>query len=126
MPASVLVTIIGSIGLIAIGLGFYFGTDTESITALIPAFIGTPLLLCGLAAIKPACLKLAMHIATPIALLGAVGTTRVFSKWSELTAAARTAQLAAFVIFTVMFVTYVLSFIKARKQPRTDAEAESG
>ena len=108
-------TIIGSLGLIVTGVGFYFGTGTSSVTALIPAFLGAPLLACGLIAIKPAAVKVAMHIAPVFALLGAVGSTRVFMKWSDLSVAARSAQLITLLICTVLVVVYVGSFVKARR-----------
>lgn len=108
-------TIIGSLCLIATGIGFYFGTGTSSITALIPAFIGVPLLLCGLAAKKQGALKVVMHIAPVLALLGAAGSTRVFMKWADLTNAARSAQLITLLICVLLLVVYVGSFIKARR-----------
>ena len=48
--------------LIALGLGSYFGTGQASVTALIPAFFGLPLLLLGLVALKERMRKNAMHM----------------------------------------------------------------
>jgi hypothetical protein len=115
MPTTAIMTIMGSLGLIATGVGFYFGTGTGSVTALIPAFLGVPLLICGLAAMKPGALKVAMHIAPVFALLGALGSTRVFMKWADLSTAARSAQLITLTICALLAVIYVGSFIKARK-----------
>jgi len=125
MPASVKTTIIGSILLILTGFGFYFGTGMASITALIPAFIGFPMLICGLAAIKPAMLKVAMHVAALIALLGAVGSTRVFTKWADLTVAARSAQLITFTVCTVLLVAFIGSFVQARRNRQQQPEVGS-
>lgn len=115
MKTSVVTTIIGSLGLIATGVGFYFGTGTSSITAMIPAFIGIPLLVCGFVAMKPGALKIAMHIALVFALVGAIGSSRVFMKWTDLSTAARSAQLITLLICTTLVVVYVGSFIKARR-----------
>ena len=115
MPISTTATIIGSLGLIATGVGFYFGTGTSSITALIPAFMGAPLLACGLLALNPGARKITMHIAAVIALLGAIGSTRVFMKWADLSTAARSAQLITLLICVILVCVYIGSFVKARR-----------
>ncbi len=46
------ITIGLGIVLIALGFGSYFGTGQASVTALIPAFFGLPLLLLGLVALN--------------------------------------------------------------------------
>ena len=60
------------IGALLVGLGAYGYTasDTKSITAWIPAFVGGPLILCGLIALKESLLKHAMHVAAMLGLLG--------------------------------------------------------
>ncbi len=115
MRTSTILTIIGGVCLVLVGVGFYFGTGTSSVTALIPAFIGGPLLLCGLAATNPRLLKTAIHIAAVLALLAAVGSSRVFMKWADLSNAARSAQLITFFVCLVLLVTYIASFIKASR-----------
>ena len=58
----------------ALGLGAYVGTGSESITALIPAFLGAPILLCGiLAKIFPNARMHVMHVAALLGLLGTAG-----------------------------------------------------
>ncbi len=59
--------------LIALGLGGYFGTGRESITAMIPAFFGVPILLLGFVATKAGFRKQTMHGAVMMALLGMLG-----------------------------------------------------
>lgn len=54
--------------LILLGVMGYFGGGRASVTALIPAFFGIPILLSSLLAIKN--LKLGMHLAALFALLG--------------------------------------------------------
>jgi len=87
------VTIVFGIILIGLGLVAYFGSTPKSspqsevtqldgdgaigrklpITALIPAFFGAPLLVCGLIAMRENLLKHAMHAAAMIGLLGSLG-----------------------------------------------------
>ena len=61
-------------GALLVGLGVYGYTASEtnppSITALIPAFVGGPLILCGLIALKDSLLKHAMHAAAMLGVLG--------------------------------------------------------
>lgn len=115
MIHTVYITLIGSLILIATGVGFYFGTGMASMTALIPAFLGGPLLLCGLAAKSPGKIKLAMHVAAVIVLLGALGSSRVFMKWADLSVPARSAQLITLAVCVWLLVAYIRSFIKARR-----------
>ena len=60
------------IGLLLIveGAGFYVGTGAESPTALIPAFVGLPILLLGALAFRAGARKHAMHGVVILALLG--------------------------------------------------------
>ena len=87
------VTIVFGIILIGLGLVAYFGSTPKSlpqgemtqlegggeiskklpITALIPAFFGAPLLVCGFIALRENLLKHAMHAAAMIGLLGSLG-----------------------------------------------------
>jgi hypothetical protein len=67
------VTIIWGGLLIGLGLWGYLGTGTTSVTALIPAFVGAPLAVCGALALKESLLKHAMHAAAMLGLLGTVG-----------------------------------------------------
>jgi len=115
MTDTIPTTLLGALALIATGVGFYFGTGTGSVTALIPAFIGAPLLACGLIAMNRKALKIAMHVAPLLVLLGALGSTRVFMKWADLSTAARSAQLITLLICTTLVVVYVGSFIRARR-----------
>jgi len=55
------ITIIFGIALVGVGLFGFFGTGAEHKTALIPAFLGLPLILLGLLALKDSLRKHAMH-----------------------------------------------------------------
>ena len=108
--------------LIILGLGSYFGTGRESVTALIPAFFGLPLLLLGLVALKERMRTIAMIIAFVIGLLGFAGTVSGLMKLpllltgGELDRPAAVAVQAAMAIVCFVFVLLcVWSFIKARR-----------
>ena len=107
--------------LIALGLGSYFGTGQASVTALIPAFFGLPLLLLGLVALKEGRRKCAMHIAAVMGLLGFAGTVRGLIQLpglltgGEVERPAAVAVQAAMAIVCFVFVLLCIwSFIKAR------------
>ena len=56
--------------LVALGVGAYLGSGRESVTALIPAFFGIPLVLTSALSFNEKLLKMGMHIAATIGLLG--------------------------------------------------------
>ena len=56
------VTIVYGAILTVIGLTGYFATGQASVTALIPAFLGVPVAICGLLARNERLLKHAMHL----------------------------------------------------------------
>jgi len=66
------VGIVTSLVLVGIGVIGYFVGGRASVTALIPAFFGVPLLLSSALALKPSRLKMGMHIAAMFGLLGFV------------------------------------------------------
>ncbi len=111
--------------LIVLGLGGYFGTGWEHVTALIPAFFGLPLLILGLIARNERRRKTAMHIAVGIGLLGFVGTVRGLMKLPVLltggelerpTAVAVQAAMALVCfVFVLLCVWSFITFIKARR-----------
>ena len=108
--------------LIALGLGGYFGTGRASVTALIPAFFGLPLLLLGLVALNERMRKTAIHIAVVIGLLGFAGTVSGLMKLpvlltgGELARPAAVAVRATMAIVCFVFVLLcVWSFIKAHR-----------
>lgn len=60
--------------LIVVGLASRFLTGTTSVTALIPAFFGTPIVVLGWLARAPERRRTMMHIVAALALLGMLGT----------------------------------------------------
>ncbi len=116
--------------LIALGLGSYFGTGRASVTALIPAFFGLPLLLLGLVALNERMRKTAILIAVVIGLLGFAGTVSGLMKLpvlltgGELERPAAVAVQAAMAIVCFVFVLLsIWSVIKARRALATQRDS---
>jgi len=127
------VSMVLGIVLVLLGLGGYFGTGRESVTALIPAFFGVPFLLLGLFGLQEERLKLTMHIAVVLALLGVVGSARGLpGAWTLITGgeverpAAVWLQTAMAVLCAVFVVLSVKSFIDIRRAKAAEAGEQEG
>lgn len=113
-------TVLTGVLLIALGLGGYFGTGSEHMTALIPTAFGLPILICGLLAQNAARRAMVMHIAVLLGTLGFIGSLVGFLKGVN-GEAMRTRPIAVeaqgfMALITAIFVGLcVQSFIKARK-----------
>ena len=110
--------------LIALGLGGYFGTGREHLTALIPVLFGLPLALLGVVALKEHMRKHAMHAAALIALVGLVGSLfRIVKKLivgEEVeVSTAVTMQLVVAALCAVFVGLCIRSFIQARRAGAT-------
>lgn len=62
--------------LVLIGVFTYFATGSESVTALIPAFIGVPVLLAGFLATRSGTYSIGLYLAIALTLLMVYGTFR--------------------------------------------------
>ncbi len=107
---------------ILMGLISYFGISSESITALIPAFFGIPMLILGWLGLNEKYLKHTMHAAAVLMLLGFMGTISGLIKFFKMLAGAETARPAAVTVQAIMalmclvfLILAVKSFIDARK-----------
>lgn len=116
------VTVVFGALLVLLGLIGYLvlaDPDARSVTALIPAFFGIPIVLAGLVAAKPAARKHAMHVAMLFALLGAVAPwmrlARSFSEGFELNEKTGV-QLTMSILCLVLLVLGIRSFIAARRE----------
>lgn len=111
--------------LCAIGLWGYLGSDPDkqSVTALIPAFFGAALIVCGVLAMAAKWRKHAMHAAAGIGLLGFLaaagrGLPKLGSAISDdptIHRAPRLVLLMALVCL-IFVATCVWSFIAARRR----------
>jgi uncharacterized membrane protein len=116
--------VFGSV-LVLLGLFAYFvlSGETKSMTAMIPAFFGVPIVVLGLVATKDGARKHAMHAAAALSLLGLLGTARGLMKLPTLLRdadslerpAAIGVQSLMFLLCLVFLAMCVASFVKARK-----------
>ena len=118
------VTILFGISLGITGIVGFYLTGAKHLTALIPAFIGIPLFVCGIIAAKEAMRMLAIHIAVLVGLIGFIGAAATLFKadqeWAAIVSKSITSALCAtFVGFCVR------SFIQARKAREAAALAET-
>jgi len=95
--------------------------DKVSWTALIPVFVGAPILLAGLLAMKHGMRKHAMHAAVLFGLLGALagwgrGISVIVKDGLNTSSSAQMNVLFMAVVCTVFVVLCVQSFIAARKR----------
>jgi hypothetical protein len=94
------------IALVILGVGAYLLTSAVSVTALIPAFVGVPLLACAAVARSATRRFPALAAALAVALLGALGSSMNALRIGE--AIAGTAQRPSAVwVSTIMFVLLV-------------------
>ncbi|MSU80682.1 MAG: hypothetical protein EXS16_21665 [Gemmataceae bacterium] len=112
------VAIVFGVALSALGGWLYYITDMVSPTALIPAFFGLPLIVCGLIAFSDGLRKHAMHVAVLIGLFGfAVPLWRVIKSALGENFAFNNAILGQITMSALCFVFVALcvkSFIDAR------------
>ncbi len=113
-----------TIGIIFIIMGLYgyFVISSESITALIPAFFGVPMLILGWLGLNEKYLKHAMHGAAVLTLLGFAGTVGGLIKFFKMLGGAEMERPAAVTVQAIMAVLCLIflifavkSFIDARK-----------
>ncbi|MGA2350783.1 MAG: hypothetical protein ABSF70_10150 [Terracidiphilus sp.] len=115
------ITLIFAVLLIALGLVGFFGTGHTHYTALIPAWIGLVLGICGGLAISPneGRRKLFMHISVTIGLFGFLGAIvelmRNLTSNKALDMPALEAKLALAWLLIIYVVLCVRSFITARR-----------
>ena len=111
---------------ILMGLISYLGISSESITALIPAFFGIPMLVLGWLGLNEKWLKHAMHVAAVLMLLGFFGTIGGLIKFFKMLGGVQPERLAAVIVQAIMalmclvfLIFAVKSFIDARKNKKS-------
>lgn len=115
------------IALLLIGLGIFGYTQAEvkevtgkkSMTSMIPAFFGAPILVCGILALDPKKRKHAMHGAATVGLLGFLGSTAMLPKTlkaEEINQLKVISQGGMSILCLIFVVMCIRSFIVARKE----------
>jgi len=107
---------------IFMGLVSYFGISSESVTALIPAFFGVPLIIFGWLGLNEKYLKHTMHGAAVLMLLGFAGTVSGLIKFFKMLAGVQPERPAAVTVQAIMALLCLMflffavkSFIDVRK-----------
>ena len=122
------VTILFGLLLMVLGIAGYVGSGNQYPTALIPAWFGLALAICGVLAISPSegRRKLFMHVGVTIGLVGFVGglveAIRGYLKPSSIDTSrflisAETSKLLLAVMMLIYVLLCVRSFIRARRSP---------
>jgi hypothetical protein len=103
------------------------GTDARSVTALIPAFLGIPVLMCGIVALKTGRPKLPVHLALGFGLLGVIGGAMGLPQLPTLLSGGEVPRPTATLTQSLLFflsIAYVAlgarSFVRARMAPHPD------
>ena len=96
----------------------------KSITRLIPAFFGAPILVCGVLALNPARRKHAMHGAVTVGLLGFLGSASMLLpkliKGDQVSQLKLMTQGGMAVLCLLFVILCVRSFIAARKEMKAE------
>ncbi len=119
MTAMASTTIVFGVLLALLGLGGYLLGSAASVTALIPAFFGLPLMVLGFLARSESMRKHAMHGAATLALVGCAGA--LFSLMRTPTgprSPVATFSQAAMVILTAAFVALCVRSFRAARLAR--------
>lgn len=136
------IAILFGIVLILLGVVGYFASGGASITALIPAFFGLPLVVLGFLAAKEHLRKHVMHVAVLVGLVGFIGaaimalpkvpelitTGKVMRVKGEVQSDATLAVIMTLlmgVVCAVFVVLCVRSFIEARRSRARAAAGQS-
>ena len=105
-----------------LGIGFYLGTGRQSVTALIPTFLGLPLLGCALWSRRESSQAVALSVASVLALVGLAGTVPGVVKAARMLAGESIARPEAVVAQTlvaiaclVYLVLSIRSFLRVRR-----------
>lgn len=115
--------------LILTGVITFIATGASSVTALIPAFVGIAIGVCGVLAMREKLRRHSIHLALVFALIGALGSLMNVVKIGQLFAGtaerpgAIIESLILFVVTVVYLIFGIRSFIAARRA-RAGSEGE--
>ena len=97
------------------GIAAYIKSDQSSVTAMIPSFIGAPLMILGLLSEKiPDMRHHLMHASMVLALLMVLGGARVFTDFSDMSNLAISSHIILIFVGATFMVCGIMSFRAAR------------
>ena len=103
------------------GIAAYIISDQSSVTAMIPSFMGAPLMILGLLSEKiPDMRHHLMHASMVMALLMVLGGARVFADFSDMSNLA----ISSHIILIFVGATFMISGIMSFRAARLAREAE--
>ena len=103
------------------GVAAYIISGQSSITAMIPSFMGAPLMILGLLSEKiPDMRHHLMHVSMVMALLMVLGGARVFADFSDMSNLA----ISSHIILIFVGVTFMICGIMSFRAARLAREAE--
>jgi uncharacterized membrane protein len=118
------VTIVFGALLTLLGVGSYFLSGMVSVTALIPAFFGLPVLVLGWVMRDPARTKHAAHGAALLALIGLAGSARGVGPFVSLLTGGDVERPSAAIAQTLMAFACVVFLVLAIKSFRDARKAQ--
>ena len=122
-----LLTLIFGAAFVVLGVIAYLVTGTQSITALIPAFLGVIFVVLGVIMRAPSRTRHAGHAAATLALLGLIGSARGVPAVIALVQGGEVQRPGAAIAQTVMVVlcaVYLALAIKSFRDARKAREAD--
>ena len=97
------------------GVAAYIISDQSSITAMIPSFMGAPLMILGLLSEKiPGMRHHLMHASMVMALLMVLGGARVFADFSDMSNLAISSHIILIFVGATFMICGIMSFRAAR------------
>jgi uncharacterized membrane protein len=109
--------------LIILGVISYFGISSESVTALIPAFLGVIVLILGFLALNEKYMKHSMHAVAVLMLLGFAGTVSGLIKFFKMISgevferpSAITVQAVMAALCLIFLIFAIKSFVDVRRK----------
>ncbi|MCU0332885.1 MAG: hypothetical protein MUE91_07580 [Ignavibacteriaceae bacterium] len=109
--------------LIILGVISYFGISSESVTALIPAFLGVIVLILGFLALNEKYMKHSMHAVAVLMLLGFAGTVSGLIKFFRMISgevferpSAITVQAIMAALCLIFLIFAIKSFVDVRRK----------
>ena len=120
------ISVLFGILLSVLGLYGYLGMGRASVTALIPLFIGVPIIILGVLAFDEKKIKHSMHAASVLVLLGLIGS--VYRFLEKLIIGNMDSSSIVLIIMTAICIIFLIfainSFIEARKAREKKQAAE--
>jgi uncharacterized membrane protein len=120
------ISVISGLLLSVLGIYGYFGMDKVSVTALIPSFIGVPIIILGILSFNEKKIKHSMHAASVLMLLGLIGS--LFRLVHKVLLGIIDESSVLLILMSMICIIFLIlainSFIEARKARGKKQSAE--